>query len=216
MLSLFLIAVTLSCFLLHTQGASFNPAYVCSACVLISGLIEESAQYHLVDYIDQQCASTSDPQACSDAAKLLLDQLLAKIKPEIICGDVGACKQECNLFSEWPLKNIPDAQPVWPTERRKLTENSKVKPTLAPLLEVFQNIVGRADERDSSLPFFGHMALAMAELNPDSNPCGMNFTCHALAFGDDHLPFFDHDGDKYSPPEAKRLRYVDHLLYLVS
>ena len=115
MLSLFLIAVTLSCFLLHTQGASFNPAYVCSACVLISGLIEESAQYHLVDYIDQQCASTSDPQACSDAAKLLLDQLLAKIKPEIICGDVGACKQECNLFSEWPLKNIPDAQPVWPT-----------------------------------------------------------------------------------------------------
>jgi hypothetical protein len=90
--------------MLQISAASFNAAYVCSGCVLISGLIEESSEYQLIDYFNNQCASTKTPELCNTATKVFLEKLLAKVKPEILCDSIGACPQGCNLFSEWPLK----------------------------------------------------------------------------------------------------------------
>lgn len=191
-------------------SADFNPAYVCSGCILISDLIEESAQYQVVDYFYKQCSLTKTPALCTTATKLFLKQLLEKVQPEVICGRISACSKGCPLFSEWPIKNIPDAQPDWPTERRQLLEAINPDSNLVPLLEVFQNIIGDANENDSFLSFFGHMAYAIAEVKSVTieGGCGHNLTCKALELADQHLPFVDHDGDKFAPAEAKRLRYA--------
>lgn len=185
-----------------TNVGGYNEAYVCSFCVIISGLVEQAAvQLNLQPYLESKCDST----ACQLAVKVFINKLLSKAVPEELCAEVGLCTQGCTLFSEWPLKHVPDAQPAWPTARRSLAEGDADLTLLAP---IFRNMVGTKNDFDSDLPLMAHMAFAMAEVSGTvgENACGHNVSCKIKAFADQHVPLQDRDGDRFSLPEFKRLR----------
>ncbi len=175
----------------------YNSAYVCSFCVIISGLVEQAAvQLDLEPYLEAKCEGST---ACKLAVKTFINKLLTKAAPDTICAEVGLCTQGCKLYSEWPLKHVPDAQPSWPTERRMLKENEGDLTLLAP---IFRNMVGTKNDFDSEIPFMAHMAMAMGEVSGKvgENACGHNVTCKIKAFADTHVPLQDRDGDRYSMP----------------
>jgi hypothetical protein len=181
----------------------FNEAYVCSFCVIISGLVEQaSVQLNLEPYLIGKCGESD---ACKFAVKVFVNRLLSKAVPETLCTEVGACTSGCKLYSEWPLKHVPESQPSWPTERRALKDDEADLTLLAP---IFRNMIGTKNEWDSDIPLMAHMAMAMGEVSGTvgENACGHNITCKIKAFADEHYPLQDRDGDRYSMSEFKRLR----------
>lgn len=179
-----------------------NMAYVCSFCVIVSGLAEQAGiQLQLEPYLEAQCG---DSVACKAAVKVFTNKLLTKVAPDTICAETGLCTGECKLYSEWPLKHVPDAQPEWPTERR-LEEGEVDLKILAP---IFKKMVGESHIKDPEMPFFGHMVHAMAALTNTvkDDDCTHNVTCKILAFADQHLPLQDNDQDRFASQYSKYLR----------
>lgn len=85
-------------------GVGSNPAYVCSFCQLVLGLVEESAfQLHLLPHLEEKCSS--------DGCKRALDHLVLRIEgkntPDETCRAVEMCTDECVAFTSWPVNPLP-------------------------------------------------------------------------------------------------------------
>jgi hypothetical protein len=198
---------------IRADEVSTNPAYVCSFCLVLFGLVEESVyQVHLQTYLQAKC--TTD--ACRSAVEHILLQSEAKHVPEEICRNVQMCTDTCTLFPVWPVNPIPDKQPEWPVERR-LAENTKpidyteVKQILTKFVT---DVMPSTPEAQQQMPAIGVVAAALAnargfKLDTDYEPCKHNVSCHIINFVDGHLPLKDFDGDRFAPAEAKRFRGSD-------
>jgi hypothetical protein len=178
---LFLAAII---FVSYYQAAiAANPAYVCSACLAVGGLMEEIGfQIKLSDGLKSKCGSS---QACILAVDAFIYKLTSGARPEDICNASGLCTQGCTLFSQWPVK-LPPARPEWPIERRSLLEEADLS-LIAPL---FEAAVGSPHDLDNSISVAAHIAFTLSSLTSkvNENACGHNVTCKALVFADQHVP----------------------------
>lgn len=113
--------------------ASPNPAYVCSFCIGVLGLVEESLlQVHLENTLASKCPA--DSLICQRAVKELILSLASKAVPEDICNEINACPGQCKLFSQWPVNPLPDAPPSWPIERKLTAENTNSDGTVKSII----------------------------------------------------------------------------------
>jgi hypothetical protein len=214
-------------------GAS-DPAYVCSFCDIVLGLVEQAAfQVHLETALAAKCG---DSLICQRAVKELVLSIEGQAVPESLCLEIGMCGAEnCKLFSEWPVNPLPPQPPAWPIERR-LTAEEPVKAS-----GIKENIMEMDIKRDLKVlkPLFesallplpkewgmwAHVTLGMANLfHPFEErfnitkealhgmaypeDCGHNITCH-IDHIVDHKPIQDNDGDYFSMEEVRRLRGTD-------
>ena len=202
----------------RADEVSTNPAYVCSFCLAMLGLVEESLyQVHLETYLQAKCTTDS----CKAAVESMILQAEAGRVPEQICRDIALCTDTCSLFPVWPVNPIP-AKPVeWPIERRRL--DGKEAAPAAPvdyselkkiLTKFVTDVIPNTPEAKERMPMMGVVAGALAgahgfKLATDYEPCNNNISCHIINFVDGHLPLKDHDGDRYAPAEAKRFRGSD-------
>jgi hypothetical protein len=204
-------------------AVSSNPAYVCSFCLVLFGLVEESIyQVHLETFLQSKCKS----DVCRTAVQNVILQAEAGWVPEQICRNIQLCTDTCDLFVEWPVNPIP-AKPVdWPIERRRLAtslsshdgEKAQAKIDYSDLrtvmTEFVSNVMPNTPEAHERVPAIGVISAALAQvrgfkLETDYEPCGHNVTCHIINFADGHLPLKDADGDRFAPKEAKRFRGSD-------
>lgn len=175
-----------------------NPAYVCSACVLLLGLVEQTAfQIKLERALQAQC-TTED---CDVAVHELVVALEAKAVPEEICRQMALCNDNCVAFVEWPVDPLPNEPIEWPIERKASSVN------LYPVGQILKTLVMNTDIGNVISPI-GHAATAMGRLFGafGESECARNFTCKIDAFVNDHKPLQDHDGDSFATKQAKRLR----------
>jgi len=211
-LSLF-VALTVVFVATQSQEVSTNPAYVCSFCLVLFGLVEESIyQVHLQTLLQSKCAS----DACRKAVEHVILQAEAGRVPEDICRNVQLCTDTCVLFPVWPVNPIPDKQPEWPVERRLAEEGNSIDYTELKhiLTEFVENAIPNTPEAHERMPAMGVISAALAQarglkLDTDYEPCKHNVSCHIINFVDGHLPLKDFDGDRFAPLEAKRLRGSD-------
>ncbi len=210
--------------------ASPDPAYVCSFCLIILGLVEESVlQVNLERSLEAKCG---DSKICQRAVKELILSLEKKAVPEDICKEINMCTGDCKLFSQWPVDPLPAAPPAWPIERRALsamvqnTEPSSIKENIMDLdiprkldvlKPVFQSFM--LEGLPAEWGMWAHVSLAMANvmtfdkatnqskaLVGDDEKCGIQCKIQNIV---DHKPLQDHDQDRFSTLQAKRLRGSD-------
>lgn len=199
---------------IRAEEVSSNPAYVCSFCLVLFGLVEESIyQVHLQTYLQAKCTTDT----CRSAVEHIILQAEAGHVPEDICRNVQMCTDTCTLFPTWPVNPIP-AKPVdWPVERRLAAENAKrvdyteVKQILTKFVS---DVMPNTPEAKERMPALGVIAAALGQahgfkLDTDYEPCNHNVSCHIINFVDGHLPLKDADGDRFAPAEAKRFRGSD-------
>ena len=212
------------------SDVSTNPAYVCSFCLAVFGLVQEVAyQVNLQTMLQAKC--TTD--ACRAAVEDVILRSEAKHVPEDICRTNGMCTDTCSLWVEWPVNPLPAAPPAWPIERR-LEEQQQEKKNVATtsylenqlkkpidytelrqiLSSMVQNVIPDTPEARDQMPSMGVIAAGLAQikgfkLDTDYEPCAHNVTCHIINFANGHLPLKDGDGDRYAPAGAKRFRGSD-------
>lgn len=213
---------------LSFANADANPAYVCSFCVIAFGLVEQSAfQVHLLPYLEEKCGEN---RACKSAVDILVLKAESGLVPEEICRSAELCTDTCTVYSKWPVIPLPDEPIDWPIERRQLNSNDAVKPDFTLLKGIFAELIQtvRSVDADTAnkVPFMGVITAALGvlqgdirkekfstpqkKLQQDYEPCSPNnISCHLINFVDGHLPLVDSDGDRFAPPEAKRLRGSD-------
>jgi len=190
-----------------------NPAYVCSFCLVLFGLVEESVyQVHLQTYLQAKC--TTD--ACRHAVQSIILKAEAGHVPEDICRTSQMCTDTCTLFPTWPVNPIPPKPQDWPVERRlseleKPVDYTELKQILTQFVD---NVIPNTPEARAQMPAMGVVAAALAQakgfkLDTDYEPCKHNVSCHIINFVDGHLPLKDFDGDRFPPAEAKRFRGSD-------
>lgn len=218
--------------------ASPSPAYVCSFCQGVLGLVEQSLlQIHLENALASKCPA--DGLICQRAVKELVLSLSSKVAPHDLCVEMNACPAECELFSSWPVNPLPDAPPSWPTERRLLADDVKLSPEksiirddimtldlprkldiLKPILELFvPSWIPEGWGMWAPLAFaLGEFKMLMTkqynstesllETGIKADPCGFNITCKIQHLVD-HKPLQDFDGDYFSMEGVRRLRGND-------
>lgn len=196
------------------DSVSANPAYVCSFCLVMFGLVEQSVyQVHLQTYLQAKC--TTD--ACRHAVESIILQAEGGHVPEEICRNIQMCTDTCTLFPTWPVNPIPPKPQDWPVERRlqadgkKPVDYSELRQILTQFVE---NVIPDTPEARAQMPTMGVVAAALAQakgfkLDTDYEPCQHNVSCHIINFVNGHLPLKDHDGDRFAPAEAKRFRGSD-------
>ncbi|KAJ1386641.1 hypothetical protein B484DRAFT_410142 [Ochromonadaceae sp. CCMP2298] len=214
-----------------------NPAYVCSFCLVLFGLVEQAAyQVHLQSYLNEKCGAA---EGCRKAVEYVVLQAEAGKVPEEICRQSSLCADSCSwgdgapeLYASWPVNPIPAQPQEWPVERRL---SSSVAPDFAALQSVVAGVVAGVQGVQAhsgginSIPSIGIVAAALGELHQHVTaktttdkttptvgstdtyqPCDkLNVTCHLVNFGLGHLPLVDADQDRFPPLEARRLRGSD-------
>lgn len=219
-----------------SAATAANPAYVCSLCVIGLGLVEQAAfQVHLERNLQEKCDGN---KLCEYAVQDLVFSIEGKAKPEDICNEIQACTSECNAYDEWPVNPLPPKPPAWPTERRSLSSEAEkqIKAITAPeherdltiLKPVFESFIDELPKSYDSNPWthitFGLKNMVGEFLDqkndaisasdeeqlssfPDS--CSRhNISCKIEALVD-HKPLQDHDGDRFSTKQMRRLRGSD-------
>lgn len=194
------------------DNLSTNPAYVCSFCLAMLGLVEESVfQVHLQTFLQAKCTTN----ACRHAVETIVLKAEAGLVPEEICRSTELCTDTCTLFPTWPVNPIPPKPQDWPVERRlaesKPADYTEVRQILAQLID---NVMPNTPEAKAQMPLMGVVAAALAQvkgfkLNTDYEPCKHNVSCHIFNFVDGHLPLKDSDGDRFPPASVKRFRGSD-------
>lgn len=230
----FILLIVAVATVLSSVRAEPDPAYVCSACLIVLGLVEQAAfQVHLESALAEKCG---DSKICQSMVKELIKTVELKAVPEDVCKEISACTDDCKLFSQWPVDPLPPQPPAWPIERRSLSEMSTkdlkripddvweldVKRDLKILRPFFEALVSDIPEEWGMwahgtfalaklfLPFH-HSAQgqnALAELKAYPEDCGFNISCHIQHIVD-HKPIQDNDGDFYSMEGVRRLRGTD-------
>lgn len=220
--------------ILSAVNAEPDPRYVCSACLIVLGLVEQAAfQVHLETALAAKCGES---KTCQRMVKELIFSVEAKAVPEDLCAEMSACTEGCTLFSQWPVDPLPPQPPAWPIERRALTETSNqqltripddvmqldIKRDLTILKPFFEALV---EDIPSEWGMWAHAVFAIGKLfHPhltglnSSHPhpslkgypedCGFNISCHVQHIID-HKPIQDNDGDFYSMEGVRRLRGND-------
>ncbi|GMH55527.1 hypothetical protein TrRE_jg10234 [Triparma retinervis] len=100
-----------------------NPE-ICSACVIVVGLVQQAElSVRFENILKSRCPDGRVAQpACFAGIDELVLALEAKAVPEDICLSAGLCTNpECKLFKTWPVKDLPDPLPDWPTTRHRHT-----------------------------------------------------------------------------------------------
>jgi acyloxyacyl hydrolase len=206
--------------------ADFSPAYVCSFCAMVLGLVEESVfQVHLESYLLPKC---EEHKGCEFAVKELTKGLEGKMNPDDICHGMGVCPSQCTLYnvSGWPVP-LPEQPVSWPTERRQLSLRERVTtrldlPNLPLLRNVFLKVteeLGLPKQFDDSLPLLTHTTLAVGAFlkklrSQDGNVedghdiCNYNVSCHIEALIN-HMPLQDGDSDLFASEKVKTMRGSD-------
>lgn len=204
--------------LICLAAASPDPAYVCSACVIVLGLVEQAAiQIHLKTFLVEKC---NEEKACLLGVDVLLKKLLEKLPPDDICKSLAVCPDQCTLYTEWPVK-LPEEPPEWPTQRRQLTNNDEAR-TLLPVKKLLIDAMAKDLEKNEKvqLTMLPQVAVAAArflatikselptEPSVGYDSCGHNVTCHIEALVK-HMPLADSDGDRFGNSEVEELRGTD-------
>ena len=66
--------------------AGFNEAYVCSACTMVLGLVEQAGlQIRLENYLKSQCTN----KLCEESVNQLILAAVAQLNPDAICSPDG-------------------------------------------------------------------------------------------------------------------------------
>jgi hypothetical protein len=119
------------------------------------------------------------------------------------------------LYTQWPVKLPPQPIP-WDVERRLNEDNNKY---VRDMFMEFASKMPSTRSDENGIPMMAHAIYAMAEMmkavkaydatpSVEYEPCGMNITCHAMNVVN-HIPAQDHDGDRFSIAEVKKLRGSD-------
>lgn len=183
----------------------------CTFCTISLGLIEQNQlQLKLKDKLMAKCSEKSklERKACEASVEKVINSLLKKAQPDAMCGKLSMCDgfEQCKLFPQWPLEELPSKPKEWPTERRQLLEISNLRDHHV-LKEYFQGIVEkfRLPERDHSFYTAARVVVAlMQDIHADdsavveeSDGCDQkDIKCHLEAVGK-HLPVQDSDQDSY-------------------
>jgi hypothetical protein len=199
--------------------SSTPDATLCTACVMVVGLVEEAGlQNRLANALKGKCNteisgehSRIERSACELGVDVLINRLEKHGVPEDLCYSVKACTtQGCQLFDKWPVDPLPPAPESWPTERR-LREHL-IDRELFPVTRAWAALQHDLDELvvsyGASAPtarIAGALMQLLAPPHESDGPCGKNITCHATAVAN-HLPFYDKDGDRFAAPDKKTLR----------
>ena len=139
---------------------------------------------------------------------------------------MALCTKDCPAYDNWPVNPLPPKPIEWPIERRLKAEASAATRDLTQLKDMFASFVQPLPE---GYDMWAHISVAMHEFMrvgmgkeaapltaeeelqlaafPDS--CDRhNITCKIIALCD-HKPLQDHDGDRFSTKESRRLRGSD-------
>ena len=129
-MKLYFLVLSAICALVNVKAA--DPAMECAACTVMVGMTEEvEVQVKFMEKMKaDKCGSmgTWEKKACELALDKAASAVLGKAVPEQMCAKVGMCKEpfsQCKLYSEWPIKHLPDQPQSWPVERRSLLEEAE-------------------------------------------------------------------------------------------
>lgn len=71
---------------LHSAFAEFKAAYVCSACTIVLGLVEQAGlQIRLETYLKSQCTN----KLCEQSVHQLILAAVAQLSPDVLCSSEG-------------------------------------------------------------------------------------------------------------------------------
>ena len=223
--------VTLLIFLACSSyiASAADERYVCMGCTIVVGLAQQAGlQIQLSDALKDQCG---DKNGCSKGVDKAINKIVSNHKPEEVCADLGACKDDeyksCFLFDQWPVDPLPPQPKSWPTERRSLKLDLPDM-TNVDWKNVFGGLVKVANkEKDiiedalkNKLPQFEKILKYMFswdtndrkmdfDIEIDRNLCGHNMTCKFNDLANGHKPLKDFDGDYYATVDYKTLRGSD-------
>ncbi len=170
-------------------------------------------------------AKKLENKVCVGAVDELMHLLLKKIQPDALCNHMNMCQtfEQCELFTEWPLRHVPDKPKSWPTERRLTQTERKLydftgletKVLEKFINELFEKYILPKEQNDNKFLGMANIAIALMEHifgkipseptgEPSYDRCkATDLKCKAAAV-EAHLPLQDIDGDRFSKMKTLR------------